>query len=117
MREYRDYLTDIVDAISRVEEFVGDIQFADFEKDDKTVFAVIRALEIMGEAAKKVPATVRNKHKQIPWQKITGMRDKLIHEYFGVNTKVLWQTIKEDIPGIKPLMEQVVRNLLKNNSR
>lgn len=116
MREYKDYLVDIIDAINRVEKFVGDTRFDDFEKDDKTVFAVIRALEIMGEAVKKIPASVKNKHKQIPWQKIAGMRDKLIHEYFGVNTKVLWQTVKEDIPDIKPLMEQVVKDLAKKTN-
>ena len=111
MREYKDYLIDVIDAINRIEKFVGDSQFSEFEKDDKTIFAVIRALEIMGEAAKKIPAPVKNKYKQIPWQKIAGMRDKLIHEYFGVNARVLWQTVKEDIPGIKPLMEQLVKDL------
>lgn len=84
-----------------------------FKKDDKTVFVVLRALEIVGEAVKKIPITVKNKYKQIPWRKIAGMRDKLIHEYFGVNILVVWKTIKEDMPGLRPLVKQMAKGLLK----
>lgn len=74
---------------------------------------MLRALEIVGEAVKKIPITVKNKYKQIPWRKIAGMRDKLIHEYFGVNILVVWKTIKEDIPGLRPLVKQMAKDLLK----
>jgi len=59
----------------------------------------------------KIPAGIRNKYKTIPWKQITGMRDKLIHEYFGVNTKVLWKTVKEDIPSVKPLFKQMADDM------
>lgn len=106
-REYKDYIFDVIDSIQKIEVFTKDISFEQFSKDEKTVFAVIRALEIIGEAVKKIPATVKNKYPDIPWKEIAGMRDKLIHEYFGVNVKVIWKTIKEDIPTIKPFIKNI----------
>ena len=111
-REFKHYVLDIVDSIEKIEKFTKGMRLQDFEKDDKTVFAVIRALEIIGEAVKRIPASVKNKYKQVPWKKMAGMRDKLIHEYFGVNTKVVWQTVREDIPSISSLMKQISRELL-----
>ncbi|MFH0731816.1 MAG: DUF86 domain-containing protein [Candidatus Omnitrophota bacterium] len=106
-REHKDYIADIVNAITEIEEFTKGLTFAEFEKDKKTVFAVIRALEIIGEAAKKIPLAIKSKHKNIPWKQIAGMRDKLVHEYFGVNVEVIWKTITEDIPPLKPLIERL----------
>jgi len=110
-REYKDYVMDINAAIQKIEEFTKDATVEDFEKDAKTLFAVIRALEVIGEAAKKVPLSVRNKYTQVPWLQIAGMRDKLIHEYFGVNVKVIWNTIKEDIPPLKPVIKQIMEDI------
>ena len=108
MREYKDYVADIIDAIEKSESFIKGMSFEAFEKDVKTAFAVIRAFEIMGEAAKKIPSSVRNKHKHIPWKEIAGMRDKLIHEYFGVKPRVVWKTIKQDLPKIKPYLQSML---------
>lgn len=107
-REYKDYLEDIIDSIEKIEEFTKGKSLKYFNKDYKTFFAVIRALEIIGEAAKKIPNDVRNKYKEIPWSKMAGMRDKLIHEYFGVNKKVVWKTIKKDVPAIKPWIKRIL---------
>jgi len=93
IREYGDYIQDIMDSIDAIEEFVKDIEYDDFEDDKKTVFAVTRAIEIIGEATKKIPVSLRNKYPQIPWKDMAGMRDKLIHEYFGVDVDVLWKTV------------------------
>jgi len=112
-REYRDYLADIIDAIDKAESFVKGINFKKFEKDAKTGFAVVRAFEIMGEAVKKIPLSIRTKHKNIPWKMIAGMRDKLIHEYFGVNSRVVWKTIKEDLPKVKPQLQAILDSLPK----
>lgn len=106
-REYKDYIMDMVEAIEKIEEFTKGVTFENFEKDEKTIFAVIRALEVIGEAAKKIPANFRNRYKQVPWALIAGMRDKLIHEYFGVSIRVVWRTIREDIPPLKPLVKQI----------
>jgi uncharacterized protein with HEPN domain len=106
-KEYRDYQDDIINAITKAEQFIGRMSFEDFEKDEKTIFAVVRALEILGEAAKKLPPSLKNKYPKIPWREISGMRNKLIHEYFGVNLRVVWDTVKKDIPTIKPFLLEI----------
>ena len=99
-REYVDYLYDILDAIEKAADFIEGMDFNHFSEDDKTVFAVVRALEIIGEAARKIPPSVRAQYLEIPWREITGMRDKLVHDYFGVDLAVVWKTVKEDLPGL-----------------
>ncbi len=111
IREYKDYLVDIIDAIEKAESFVKGMNFESFEKDAKTTFAVIRAFEVMGEAVKKIPSSVRNKHKNLPWKEMAGMRDKLIHEYFGIKPRVVWKTIKRDLPKIKPYLQSILDSL------
>ena len=112
IREYKDYLVDVIDAIEKAESFVKGMNFETFEKDTKTTFAVIRAFEIMGEAVKKIPSSIRNKYKNIPWKEIAGMRDKLIHEYFGIKPRVVWKTVKQDLPKIKPHLQTVLNDLI-----
>ena len=111
IREYKDYLVDIIDAIEKAETFIKGMSFKFFVKDAKTTFAVIRAFEIMGEAVKKIPSSVRNKHKNVPWKAMAGMRDKLIYEYFGIKPRVVWKTIKEDLPKVKPHLHAILNNL------
>lgn len=111
IREYKDYVLDIIDAIDKAELFVKGMKFESFEKDAKTSFAVIRAFEIMGEAVGKIPSSVRNKHKQIPWKEMAGMRNKLIHEYFGIKPRVVWKTVKQDLPKIKPHLEKILNEI------
>ena len=83
-REYRDYLQDIYDAINEVATFIEGMTYEDFLKDKKTINAVIRSIEVIGEASKQLPKAVRDKNPSIPWKKMAGMRNKVIHEYFGV---------------------------------
>lgn len=85
------------------------MEFEDFQKDDKAVYAVIRAFEIIGEAARQVPEIVREANPEIPWREISGMRNKLTHEYFGVNTKVVWRTVQEDLPVIIPALKKILK--------
>ena len=103
-----DYVEDVMSAVLKVEEFTLDMKYEDFVRDDKTVFAVVRALEIIGEAVKKLPPAVKDRYPTIPWKDIAGMRDKLTHEYFGVNLKVIWDTAKQDIPPLQPLMQKLL---------
>jgi len=91
---FLDYLQDILDAIISIKEFLEDVDYESFRNDKKTQYAVIRALEIIGEASKKVPIEVRDNYAVIPWRSITGMRDKLVHDYFGVDTEVVWNTAR-----------------------
>jgi len=110
-RESLDYIEDVIDALSKIQQFTQGMEYNDFIKDDKTIFAVVRALEVIGEAAKRISRSVKNRYPQIPWKDAAGMRDKLIHEYFGINLKVVWDTIKQDIPALKPLMQKVLEDL------
>lgn len=108
-RSYRDYLADMLEAMTKARQFVEGMSFDQFSGDDKTVYAVIRALEIIGEAAKRIPAEVKAQQGSIPWREIAGMRDKLTHDYFGVNLTVVWKTVTEDLPalesGVRALLE------------
>jgi len=101
-KEFIDYIEDIIKAIDDVLGFVNNINYEDFVNDTKTTYAVIRALEIIGEATKKVPFSVKDNYSQIPWKKMAGMRDKVIHEYFGVDLKRVWNTVNNDLPVLKP---------------
>lgn len=104
-REISDYLDDIVTAIADVEAFTNGMSYEMFAADKKTVNAVIRCLEVLGEASKHVPAAFRNKHSDIPWNKMAGMRDVLIHDYMGVDLKTVWKVAQERLLELKPLIE------------
>lgn len=95
------YVKDILDAIASIESFTDGMNYARFKDDDKTSSAVIRKLEILGEATKSIPSEIRQGHKDIPWADMAKTRDKIIHGYFGIDYDVIWKTIKERLPTIK----------------
>jgi uncharacterized protein with HEPN domain len=107
-RIFSEYLEDILDAISKIREFVGEMDYDSFSKDEKTTFAVVRALEIVGEASKHIPEDVRTAHSHLPWREMAGIRDKLIHDYFGVDLAVVWKTINEDLPALEPEIRSIL---------
>ena len=106
-RTYLDYIDDIATAITNISEFIKGMDYNDFIKDKKTEFAVIRALEIIGEATKNIPKSMRNKYQEIPWKSMAGMRDKMIHAYFGVRLELVWNTASELLPPLKKVFQQI----------
>ncbi len=108
-RDYRDYLEDVLDPIIEIEQFIGEMEFEAFAEDKKTINAVIRSIEVIGEAAKNIPESVKRKHTSIPWKAMAGMRDKMIHEYFGVDIEILWVTATEDVPALKPMIQDILK--------
>ncbi|MBU0501974.1 MAG: DUF86 domain-containing protein [bacterium] len=95
------YIKHILDAIKKVEEYTNKFDENKFSKDTLVQDGVIRQIEIIGEATKNLSDEFRDKHKQIPWKDIAGMRDKLIHGYFGVDINAVWDTAKKDLPSLK----------------
>jgi uncharacterized protein with HEPN domain len=95
-RDYRDYLQDILDAVNDIESFVDNMTYEEFIKDRKTLNAVVRSIEIIGEASKNIPEAMKAKYKELPWKQMTGMRDKLIHAYFGVDVETLWKAVNPE---------------------
>ncbi len=110
-REYLDYLYDLLDSIKKIEQFIQGLDFSTFKNDDKTLYAVIRAIEILGEATKNIPSHIKNDYTNVPWREMAGMRDKLIHEYFGVNKEIVWKTARQEVPALKPLIEQIMSDM------
>lgn len=109
MRDHSLYLKDILAAIESIESFVAGMTYEDFCEDDKTASAVIRKFEIIGEATKNVPDEIRKHHPSLPWKEMAGMRDRLIHFYFGVDHNLVWMTIKERLPQVKSEIQDIIR--------
>lgn len=114
-RVYTDYLQDIVDYAEKAMRFVRGVSFDDFGDNEEKVFAVVKMLEIIGEAARHLPKSVREKYTNIPWKQVTGMRDKMTHEYFSVDLEVVWRTVHDDLPPLRDTAKKILEDLAREN--
>jgi uncharacterized protein with HEPN domain len=108
-RDYKLYLEDVLSAIGRIRRYVSGSSSEMLAGDEKTLDAVVRNLEIIGEAAKKVPEDIRLLHPSVDWKKIAGLRDILIHEYFGVDVEIVWDIVENKLPVLEQQIQSILR--------
>jgi len=109
------YVKDILQNMEDAEDFIRGISYERFADDKKTLNAVLRSLEVIGEAAKHVPDEIREKYNDVPWREMAGMRDKVIHFYFGVDKEVIWFVVRDRIPVIKSMIMKIIEDLEEQN--
>jgi uncharacterized protein with HEPN domain len=116
-REILLLLEDIRDSCRKILSYTLGMSYEDFINDDKTVDAVVRNFEIVGEAANRVPENFKSDHPEIEWRKIIGFRNRIIHEYFGINYEIVWKIKEENILELKEFMEQAIEKLNNQSSQ
>lgn len=110
-RDCRIYLEDILSAAQKIRSYTEGFSHTAFLQDDKTFDAVIRNLEVIGEAAKHIPDDVRNRAPDIEWKKIAGLRDILIHEYFGIDGEIVWDIAQRKLPSLEAAVQRLLNDL------
>ena len=101
------YLEDIKDSIRKIEKYTRGVGLDKFSRDEKLIDAVVRNLSIIGEAVINIPKEIKGKNPDVSWKEIKGMRNKVIHEYFGIDEEILWKTIKEELPIFKDQIKKI----------
>lgn len=110
-RVYTDYLQDMVEYARKAEEFVEGVDFEDFQNNEEKIFAIVRTLEVIGEAARHIPQSIRKRHPEVLWGKAIGMRNVVIHEYFGIDVEVIWRTAHEDLPPLQQAIARILKEI------
>jgi len=106
-REWKLFLEDILESMNLIEEYVKGMSFDDFKEDRKTIDAVVRNFEIIGEAAKNIPENVRNNYKDIDWIGIIGLRNRISHEYFGIDFSIIWNIVEFELSVLKKEIQNI----------
>lgn len=107
-RNWRLFIEDILESIELIEGYTANMQFDGFKKDRKTIDAVVRNFEIIGEASRSVPENIKQEYYEVDWKGIVGLRNRIAHEYFGINTSVIWHIIEKELAGLKAQMKQIL---------
>ncbi len=108
-RDWKLFATEILESIGKIEKYVYALSYEEFVKDTKTRDAVIRNLEIIGEAVNQIPKNIQQKYEEIPWSQIVGLRHRLIHGYFVVDDEIVWHIIIDELPELKKKIEKVLK--------
>lgn len=108
-RDWKLLVEDVLECIGKIDKYIGNIGFEDFKDDAKTVDAVVRNLEIIGEACGHIPENIKEAHRNVYWKGIVGLRNRIIHEYFGVDLKIIWHIVKQELPAVREQMEHILR--------
>ena len=113
-RQYTLFLRDILEAMERIERFVGEATFEAFVQDDLLTSAVVRQREVIGEATQNIPAAVRKRYPDVPWSSMARMRDRLSHGYWEVDYEIVWKVVREELPALRPRLEGIYRMESRN---
>lgn len=116
-RDVTLYMKDVIDSIDKIYEFIKGINYHKFLEDEKTNCAVVRKLEIIGEAVKNIPPQIRHNYPDIPWKEIAGMRDIISHVYFGIDYTIVWKVVKKRLPELKKSMQAILEEQQKTEGR
>ena len=114
MRTYIDYLQDMLDAANDALDFASGLNYEAFIINKEKIYATIRTLEIIGKAAKKIPKSIKERYPNMPWSKAAGMRDLLIHSYFGTSYEKVWFTVQNELPSLRKRVEETLLELKIN---
>lgn len=108
-RDWSFRVKDILNSIDKIELYVENMTFTQFKNNELVIDAVIRNFEVIGEASNNIPLSIQKKHPNIPWRQVIGLRNFLIHEYFGIDIHVVWQTIQNHLPNLKKQLQVLIQ--------
>ena len=108
-RDWRLFVEDILESIDLIEAYVKDMEFDDFRNDRKTIDAVVRNFEIIGEASRNIPDEIKNRYQNIDWKGMIGLRNRIAHEYFGLDISIIWFILKQELPMLKEKIEMILK--------
>ena len=111
IRNYRLYIEDILECIGKITAYINTKSFEKFSKDEKTIDAVVRNFEIIGEATRQLPKDVKDKYPDIVWREMIDFRNIIIHEYFGMSLKIMWDIIKNELPPLESKIKKILKKL------
>jgi len=107
-RKWKLFIEDMLESINKIENYVSEFNFNDFKLDQKTIDAVVRNFEIIGEAARNIPQSVKNQYADVPWRDVIDFRNRIAHEYFNISLGIVWEIIQKELPKLKTQLIQIL---------